>query len=182
MADQAMLQEVRSSIVSSVVSKCVDWLIEHSFVRWAGGLLLSQLTFILSWFEAQPWSFQIGTALMGLAFLFAFAILLVLARSIGPAKARQNLEGWDKVDPLTTEEAAYLWVGLEPRQALIGGGTDESHRIFRTLKRAIDQGSLPSQSSRRPANRWMTVSRNDLARFAVNSMQEHPAFLFSDRR
>jgi len=92
---------------------------------------------------------------------------------------------WALADPLTAEQAAHLWAGVDPSSA---SGLPMSERnpavapYFQMLAGAISSGQLRADTSTNPmasigAHKQTLIKRADLIAFA-NSKNEHPAFLF----
>ena len=94
---------------------------------------------------------------------------------------------WGMADPLTVEQVACLWAGLEPRSLkLLRYGTDvEKVAIaprLQMLVGAIASGELPADTKSNPLHTigqhfTTLVRRVDLIAFA-ESKDERPAFLF----
>jgi hypothetical protein len=81
-----------------------------------------------------------------------------------------DYRAWVKVDPLTVEQAARLWTGLDPTAVLYSNDSARLEPRRQMLLGAIKRGILPR-------NEQSEVTRSDLKAFAT-SIGEWPEFLF----
>ena len=97
-----------------------------------------------------------------------------------PSKA--NISDWTNVELLSLNDAACLWVGLEPHSPI---ATPNGRAVFSQLKGAIKAGSLqcnwPSALEFLSGQKWpqadQVISMVELAKYAVNQKLPIPEFL-----
>lgn len=102
-----------------------------------------------------------------------------------PKQEQPDLSGWSLLDTFTVEDAACLWVGIDPSTPPTDRSKLEISQftpIFKLLSMAIKDDILPMNSSRnlfgdRGKYSSFRVTRNDLKVFA-KSKGVQPAFLF----
>lgn len=96
-----------------------------------------------------------------------------------------DLSHWGLVDTFTVEQAACLWVGIDPSTSSYSRSELENSQftpILQLISAAIQAGNLPADSSRNVYSRIggyskTLVTREDLKVLAISKGQ-HPAFLF----
>ena len=103
-----------------------------------------------------------------------------------PSKQNKpDLSGWNLSDVFSINEAACLWVGLDPATPASDRSKDEISKftpILRWLSEAVENGLLPTDSSRNLFENQgdhliSRVTRSDLVALA-NSKGQKPPFLF----
>ena len=102
-----------------------------------------------------------------------------------PLQRESDLSHWGLVDTFTVDQAACLWVGVNPSTFSFRRSETENDRlapILQLLSAAIQAGDLPADSSRNSMELIgnylkSLVSRDDLIALA-NSKGQRPTFLF----
>jgi hypothetical protein len=102
-----------------------------------------------------------------------------------PISEGQDLSHWGLVDTFTVEQAACLWVGIDPSTSSYGRSELENSQftpICQLLSAAIQACNLPADSSKNNLTligdySKSFVTRNDLIVLA-SSKGQRPAFLF----
>ena len=102
-----------------------------------------------------------------------------------PIQGEADLSHWGLVDTFTVEQAACLWVGIDPSISSFRRSELEKSQltpILQLLSAAIQAGNLPADSSKNSLTMIgdyskTFVSRDDLMALA-NSKGQRPVFLF----
>jgi hypothetical protein len=87
---------------------------------------------------------------------------------------RANFAVWDKVDPLSVAQAAFLWEQYEP----IGHGVEPQHPAYPRFQQL--KGELSDRDRAYPKG-YQRVSRTDWKKIAKR-LKERPAFLYPEVR
>lgn len=87
---------------------------------------------------------------------------------------------WDIQDEFTPNEAAYLWLGLEPSHA-IGGHPAKVISLSNTLSSEVQKGALPARQGDPRLWEGPYIKRESLKAWAERKGQQ-PLFLFPECR